>query len=274
MKEINFRSVLFGGYNKKDVIDSIEVLADQLSQSENELKNRTAQFLEEKQIFINKIAEYEKRISSLENALSENERKRNTDAESISMLQNDNHQLNEALKAKEEELKSARESIEKLNSEILSLKQLLEGKEKESESEKEVKKEPAEPERDFRDDTPTNIGNIILSVYSNCEKIIEEAKKEASAIISDAYSKLREAEREYNEYKHSVLNTKAQIAKYIEALEENNSKIDEFLRLTENWMSNTTESRENLTQKITDSLPDVKSVVEKYFSVSKFDNPD
>lgn len=266
MKQINFRSSLFGGFNKKDVIDNIEALAEQISQSEIELKNRTSQFLEEKQIFINKIAEYEKRISSLENALSESERKKTTDTESITMLQNDNHQLTQAIKEKDEEITSAKASLEALNSEILSLKQLLEEKEKELQAAKETQTNYAQPKKEFSYDTPTNIGNIILSVYSNCEKITENAKKEASTILSDAYKKLRDVEKEFCEYKNSVLNTKTQISKYIEALEENNDKIDQSLRITGNWIKTTTESEEKLFKSISNSFPDTKNIIEKYFS--------
>lgn len=273
MKQINFRSVLFGGFNKKDVIDNIEALAEQISQSENELKTRTSQFLEEKQIFINKIAEYEKRISSLENALSESERKRTTDTESITMLQNDNQKLSETLKEKEEELKAARTSLDALNSEISNLKQLLEEKEKELHQTKEAQKIQAEPKKEFSYDTPTNIGNIILSVHSNCEKIIEEAKNEASTILSDAFKKLREVEKEFFEYKNSVIDTKTKISKYIEALEENNDKIDQSLRITENWISTTAENQERLSKNISNNFPDAKNIIEKYFTIPKTDKP-
>lgn len=271
MKDIKFKTSLFGGFNKKDVIDNIEALADQISQSENELKSRTSQFLEEKQIFISKIAEYEKRISSLEIALSESERKRAADTESISMLQNDNQRLSQTLKEKENKIAEHKSTLDALNEEVSNLRQQL--KEKDEELQKATtslsSKSDTVSEDQFNRDTPANIGNIIMSVYSNCENIIEDAKKESSRIISDTINKVKEVESQFSEYKNNFVNTKQQISKYIEALEENLDKIDESLYVTQHQISSSTRNEEKLSKYFSERFPNTESIVKKYFSLPK-----
>lgn len=157
---IKLRNAILGGFRKKDVLDSIEMLVSQLSHSENELKNKTSQYLEEKQAYTNKITEYEKQIAKLEASLIESEQKNESAAESIAVLQNENQRLQNELEQRGD-FTELSDKIKQLEAENQQLQKEIENKEREIVSLKSSKEEL------YKENT--NLKNQIEQISKNYE---------------------------------------------------------------------------------------------------------
>lgn len=205
-ESMKLKSSLLGGYNKQEVLRTIEQLSEQAVAGEEKYKDEIKGLKNENKVLTEEVQACKSRIVELESELEDKNRR-------IELLL-------ESLRTAELELVNKRNEHSEQKKEMDRIRELQSGKE-------------AHYERISK-----GIGDMMVNVKATCDTIISNSKEDAAAIIDQANKEIYQIGSQMRRNKQRFSESRGHILGYIKNIEDSLNHIYEQLDTTEAELMN------------------------------------